>query len=224
MSNSYIPSNDVQFHTWLDRFMSYLSANLEKFGLTANDFLDLENEGPEFAVKLNSYHDSRTVAKAACRAKNDQRELVEDITKALVARVQAHPDTTNDDREQLGIPLRGVSTTPQEVPLLDSRPSAVIDIRPSRKHVLRIHDETDVGPFRRKPHGVYGCEIWVKIGNEPPTSDAELIYVKTSTKNPCLVEFGAEDVGKQAYYRLRWISRDGRVGDWAEIDTATIAA
>lgn len=223
MSSSYIPANDLEFTEWLDRFSAYLTANLAKFGIVDGEIDDLLAAIPQFQTDYQAAKDARATAKAKTQAKDASRMTAEDILRPLVGRIQSYPATTNEDRAELGIPLKGVNSTPSSVVFADDRPSAIIDIRPALKHIIRIHNESTTGTSKGKPAGAIGCEVWVKIG-DAPASISELSYVETVTKNPFTMTFQPGDERKQAHYRLRWVGRNGVKGDWAEIDSATIAA
>lgn len=220
----YIPSNDVYFSSWVDNFLSYLSANVAHFGMTGEEIESLADElSPAYQTAVLAHHQARNAAKSAGSQKEITRGELESAIRAVVARIQAYPATTNVDRDALGIPRRGESNSPANVPALDSRPSAIIDIRPHLKHVLRIHSENDVSPKAGKPPGVKGCEIWVKTGSAPENIN-DMTYVGTSTRNPFIVTFQNEDANKMAYYRFRYLDSKGVPGDWSEVDSATIAA
>lgn len=221
--SDYIPSNDAQYSIWLDRFVSFMTANLAEIGLTEGEITDLVTAFAAFQTAFMQFQDARTTYRMARDSKDDAREETEQLVRPLVGRIQSFVGTTNAHRQGLGIPVRGTSNTPTGVPALDSRPSAVIDIRPCLKHALRIHDETDSGARKGKPAGAMGCEVWYKVGTAPTTTE-DMVYHGLWTKNPYLVEFKPEDALKPVYYRLRWINNKGEKGDWGEIDHATIAA
>lgn len=92
-----------------------------------------------------------------------------------------------------------------------------------------------------KPHGVRGCEIWMKLVDHAdtlPTDDAPdaplgdpflsdpatFTYLGTATRSHHDTEFPLEARGKSAVYMLRWVSTRGTPGPWSEIATATVAA
>ena len=67
-----------------------------------------------------------------------------------------------------------------------------------------------------------GCQIWLKIGTTPPANQSELHYEATDTKTPQDVHFEVSDVGKTAYYWLRWENTKGETGPWSAMVSATI--
>ncbi len=222
-SSTYLPSSDLEFTMWMSTFIAYVSSNLAKFGLVAGDVTDIAAAEPGFNTARLAWDAAKTAAASASEDKKINRAACEELIRPLVARIQTHPGTTNVDRQEMAIPLRGSSNTPQSVTLQDNRPTANIDIRPHLKHVLRIQNSTDTGTSRAKPAGALGAEVWLKIG-EPPINNTDMRMVGVATRSPYVVEFAAEDANQPAYYRMRWISRSGEKGDWSEVDVATIAA
>ena len=75
---------------------------------------------------------------------------------------------------------------------------------------------------KAKPEGVAGCEIWVKIGGNPPADPGELRYLATDTSTPYLAEYTGADAGKLAHYWLRWVNTRGEKGPWSDSVSGTI--
>jgi len=217
-----MPVNDTQLEEWSDRFAARLIADPEKFGLDEDEIAVLAQKHQRLKADLAQYRKAQAHARAATTRKKDSRDDFEALIRPLVTRIQVHPTMTNEDRAELGIPLKNIRNGHGSLEFCNERPSAIIEIRPQGKHIIRIHSETDTGPRKAKPAGATGCEIWVKVG-DLPNSIEELRYVETVSKGAYVVQFKAEDVLKQAHYRLRWVGRNGVKGDWAEIDSATIA-
>ena len=72
--------------------------------------------------------------------------------------------------------------------------------------------------------GVRGAQIWVKIGDPPPSDPSELTFLATDTRAPYVADFAGADANKVAHYMLRWESTRGAVGPWSETASATIGA
>ena len=75
---------------------------------------------------------------------------------------------------------------------------------------------------KAKPDGVVGCEIWVKIGGNPPADPSELHYLGSDTNAPYLAEYPGADAGKPAHYWLRWVNTRGEKGPWSDNVGGTI--
>jgi len=68
-----------------------------------------------------------------------------------------------------------------------------------------------------------GCEIWVKIGDTPPSDAKELQYIGLATSSSYTIDYKGEQAGKTAHYMLRWLTTRGDKGPWSETAFATIA-
>jgi hypothetical protein len=89
-------------------------------------------------------------------------------------------------------------------------------------HEIRFVDAAN--PSRRaRPHGVIGCEIWVKVGDPAPAAESELTFLGLDTHSPYVAEYTMAEAGKTAHYRLRWVFTNGEKSPWSEIESATIA-
>jgi hypothetical protein len=223
MAAGYLPSNDSQFSDWVDQFLAYLTPNILKFGLTLIDLDPIEAAHPDWDTSLSTYSAMRAAALGARTSKDDKREVLTEAIRELVNRIQVAPGTTDDDREQLGIPVRGASAIPSDLETSNERPAPIIDISSKLRHVLRIQNETPTGRSNAKPAGALGAEIWRKVGAEP-VGDGDLEYVGLATRSPYAVEYVAEEGGKTAYYKLRWVGSGQEKGAWSETEAATIAA
>ena len=80
-------------------------------------------------------------------------------------------------------------------------------------------------PTRKaKPDGVMGAELWVKVGDPPPSDPSELSFLSVDTRTPYVANFAGADGGQTAHYMLRWVSTSGEMGPWSETASATIGA
>lgn len=221
--SSYIPTNDLEFSSWMENFLGYVTANLAHFGLVEADVEPLIGETTGFQTAFTDYRTKREATKTASRGKKEARTDLETELRAMVARVQAYPETTNLDRESLGIPVRGTGGSPQSIEFEDNKPHPVIDIRQRFNHVLRIENQSTLGTSKAKPKGVKHAEIWIKIGGDSEDMNGYVFY-GVASKSPHPVKFDPSDANKLAHYRLRWVSTKNEPGAWSEAETATIAA
>jgi len=223
MSASYIPSNDMEYKAWVERFVNYLSEHTAHFGLTPVQIAPLQSTTLDTVAAITGWEDAKNAAKQAVALRNTERTGNEILVRAMVGLIQACPATTDVDREGLGIPVRGSGTSTSGVELSDDKPTAIIDIRPHLKHIIRIQNQTPTGTKKARPDGAVGCEIYRKVG-EAPESTSDMTYVGLATRSPYAVEFAVEDGNKPAHYRFRWVGPKGQKGEWSDLETATVAA
>lgn len=220
----YIPTNDGQFAAWANNFMDYTNGHLADLGLTAADLTQLSNMQADFNAKMTAHIAARAAAQSARQAKDGSRNEFKAALRQLVRRLQASGDVDDSERTALGITV--ADTIPTAAGDIDTRPIGIVDTGQRLRHEIRFADEST--PTRKaKPHGVMGCEIWVKVaaaGQEPPTGADDLGFVDTATASPYIAEFDGSDSGKTAHYMLRWVRRGGMKGPWSETVSATITA
>jgi hypothetical protein len=117
--------------------------------------------------------------------------------------------------------ISAVGIAPKSGPsVAATRPVGRVDTGSRFKHTIYIADEA-APELKRKPRGAVGCEIYVKIGEEPRgLGDCRFLKIALKTKSE--VEYESADVGKQAHYILRWLMRDGSASSLSETISATI--
>jgi hypothetical protein len=220
----FIPGSRDSYSTWLANFHTYLTAHVAHFGLAPADTDPLDDAVSAWTASYTALAAADVALKSVRATNNNDRTSSEEIVRALVARLQSNPVTTDADREALGITVRGgYSSSDAELNPNDDRPAPTIDISNHLRHVMKIQNQTSNGVKSGKPVGALGAEIWRKVGNAP-VSDSELTMVGIATRTQFVVEYPMEDGAKQAHYRLRWVNAKGETGAWSDTQSATIAA
>ena len=140
----------------------------------------------------------------------------------MTQRCQTAPAMTDEWRVEAGLTVRETSRTRAGAPT--SRPVGVVDTRQRRQHTITWTDEA-TPHTRAKPAGVRGCEIWVAIDDQPPTSKHQMTFLALDTASPYLNVFeDGTQFGKIAHYMLRWVNSRNEPGPWSETVSATIGA
>jgi hypothetical protein len=75
---------------------------------------------------------------------------------------------------------------------------------------------------RAKPQGVFGCQIFYKIGGDAPADVKECQEAAVDRNSPYLMEFDGADGGKTCWYLLRWIMNSSEKGAISPLFSATI--
>ena len=63
---------------------------------------------------------------------------------------------------------------------------------------------------------------WTSTEDAPPAATEQMRFLGRDTSTPYEAKFDAADAGKTAYYRLRWVNRQGEPGDWGAIASAMV--
>ncbi|HNQ22639.1 MAG TPA: hypothetical protein PKK06_06045 [Phycisphaerae bacterium] len=125
------------------------------------------------------------------------------------------------ERAAMGITVPDREGSPEGPP--KTRPVVTVDTSQRLQHTIAFADEAT--PTRKvKPPGVMGAEIWVKVGDPPPTRASEPSFLSVDTRTPYAADYPGEDAGKTAHYMLRWIATTGEKGLWSETASAMIGA
>jgi hypothetical protein len=218
MTNDLSKLSDRDLLAELRTFNAAVTASPQDYGLTAADADALKTDLNAFESELdgwdaiNAQYDSQSEAKASARS----QVLTRGRRQRKVAR--AHEGITGESLGSAGLaPYDDVRT---DSPSPSSVPFALVDFGKLR-HTINFRDK-DTPDTDKKPDGMLGAEIWLKIGNDPPIDNTGCQYLATDTATPYVYTFSGADAGKTAWYLLRWVSNNGDKGDWSEAVGATV--
>jgi hypothetical protein len=218
-SISYIPRPDADFNEWQEQFMSYLAANLARFGLQSADIAELNNLKMDWFIKYSVTTDPAQRTPPAVLAKTEQRKVYEKALRAFAIEHLIHNSKlTNADRLSLGLTVPKDTRTP--VPVPETSPSFRVLMPEQRRLVIEFYDET--AEKRAKPPGVHGAEIRHAILAAPPEHLDELTHSAFDTRSPFTLDYDESDRGKTVYLCLRWENTRGEKGPWSPLASAII--
>jgi hypothetical protein len=126
---------------------------------------------------------------------------------------------TNADRTGLGLPARDDTRT--AIPVPTSRPIGRLESNIGLRHIVQWADD-QTPHARRKPEGVHGCELCLKIGDPAPVDDSTATHRVVDTATPYVYDFDPADAGKTAYWMLRWVNPKGEAGPWGVVVSGKI--
>ncbi len=222
MAADYIPGADGAFDAWQANFVTYAIANAVALGLDPLvDIPPLTGAQATWTTDYAANTAAQAAAQGARQAKEGARSAFEGVVRTMVGVLQASAAVDDTERAALGITVPDTTPTPIGPPT--SRPVVTVDTSQRLQHTIAFQDEL-TPTSRAKPAGVRGAQIWVKIGDPPPTDPNELTYLATDTRTPYVANFDGVDGNKVAHYMLRWESTRGDVGPLSETASATIGA
>lgn len=214
----YIPQPDAEFDDWQAIFYNYIDANQAALGLTPTQVSDLDNFKLEWEPAYSAHLVAQDAARAATETKNGTRTDYMSEIRKIAGQLQSNPAVTDAQRESMGLTVRKTSRTPTPVPT--TQPAGYVDTDTRLQHTIHFHDQG--AENKARPAGVASCEIWVKVGTEPPASTSELTFLGVDTRTPYLTEYTIEQGGLTAYYMLRWVNTRGDKGPWSDTIVGTI--
>jgi len=209
--------SDADLLALLNAMLATISGDLPSYpGLTAGMLTAAGTIRDDFSDKLLVHNQAQDAARAGTIAKNEVRDLV--IVEIIVKfrKLLDANGVAADKKAALGIPA-----TESAGPASSTVPVATVDTSERLRQTVRFLDAA-AGGNRRRPRGVDGCEIWVKVDGAPPGSEKDCVFLALDSATPYLVEYDPEDAGKTAHYMLRWLLRDGSKSAWGETVSATI--
>jgi hypothetical protein len=218
MAADYVPRKDTGLLVWAQAFLAYAAEHAAELGVTSEDVAAVAGLRDAFGGRVASNEAAQKAARGERQAKDGARREFEAGVRALARRIQAAPGVTDAQRAGLGI--TPTDRTPTESPRPATRPVAVVDTSARFRHTIRYVDEAT--QRKARPRGTIGCEIWAKVDTSPPVDPSELRFLAMQTTSPYVAEFRGEDVGKKAYYMLRWVAARGPKGPWSETVEATV--
>jgi hypothetical protein len=174
----------------------------------------LVSETNDFETRSRAHAKKRAEFHAETQAKNASRKPVKDRIRQIVNIAKAN-GADGPSMFALGVPKIS-----NDMPSQATVPLVQVDTSMRLNHIVQWMDQSLSG--KRRPRGVLGVEIWVKVGGNAPGSESDCRFVAFATTSPYQVTFAPADVGQAAHYLLRWQFRDGRLSGWCETYSATI--
>ena len=197
------------------QMVNAITSDPTSFGLTASFVADLSAKLDTFRTDVKESAVAQATARSKTAKKNASRDDLEiqvrdgrNITKAV--------GTPEAKIASLGLPASNSRSAPKA-----TVPIGAVDTSSRMRHVISWTDAAIAGK-KRRPRGVLGCEIWVKVGNPPPGDEKACRFLTIGTGAQYSADFEPDDVGKMAHYMLRWRMRDGSVSSWSETVSATV--
>ena len=203
----------------LRTYVDGLGGSEATYGMTAADT-------PAATTKIDSTEaalDSLDIKRAEVAAGRGTRDNEMDALIDLVGHQfdTARLEVGNDAGKLAAINLDAYDTTPTTPDAPDSAPFARIDVGILR-HTLTVRDSAN--PDKRgRPEGMRGYEVWSKVGGDAAETEADYSMVAFNTKPEHIINYQIADKGKQAWYRLRWVTTSGEPGPWGPTAEATVS-
>lgn len=216
MSDFLQKMSDSEFADFGETFYAKVNGALATYGATTAQANDLKTKKDGFAGDLTAHLDAQANARSQTQTKDTSREDLEAMIRFLIKQARLN-GTSDADLAAAGVPVGGDSGAATTA----TRPVGRVDTSQRLQHTIHFADEA-TPDSKRNPRGVFGCEIYQKIGGAPPADLSECVFRALDSKTPYVWEFDAEDVGKMVHYILRWRLRDESASPLSETASATV--
>lgn len=219
----YIPASDSMFDEWGRTFYEYCLASAASLGLLADDVRAIQDAYDEWHSAYSDHQNARNAARGAAELKDEQRDGAEEVFRRFTKIIQARPETTDSDREGLGItvPDRTRTALAAQMVLANEAPLVLVD------HSLRGQTIIHFGPNPSNerenalPQGMRGSKIWYHIGGLPETED-EWKWLADDTNSP-YTHIIRGDKALTLAYRAQYFDRRMRLGPFGDPVVVTIS-
>jgi hypothetical protein len=177
---------------------------------------ELSSDTNELKVDVGNHISAQNHARSMTKKKDVSIKKVKKTLRTLARKLENAGASKTD---LIALSMRRSSE--QNLSQTWTRPRGIIDTSQRFTHTIRIFDENTPETIR-KPRGVSGCEVYVKIGGDAPVGLSDCKYQNFTRKSIYRVEYDGENIGKQAHYIFRWHITDDSVSPISPTASATI--
>ncbi|MBI4723419.1 MAG: hypothetical protein HY769_10590 [Candidatus Stahlbacteria bacterium] len=212
----YIPEGDANFDTWVDNFVKYVVSNAASLGLTAAEVTELQTLYNRWKISYPAHINAKNASKSATKNKVATKDEFEVLTRRVVRKIQARPETTNSQRENMDIPVKDVIRTILSEEIILSVPPPQIDVLCTAPKQVKIDwYPSPVGTdSSAKPKGIDGVIIWYAEGGIP-TDEKEWRFLAMDSNSPHIHNVG-NDATVTLAYKAQWFDKRKRRGSFCD--------
>jgi hypothetical protein len=220
MSNhDYIPTTEGDLLPFAKTLYAYALANFARWSVPSPQTM-LETAITAFETTFATFQEPNH-GKVDTLATNEAKDaLVHALRTYIQAYAARNPAVTDEDKEQMGLPLRDATPTPHPAP--DIRPET--EAEPAGKGAHRI---TAVNPHtqtKEKPPLVTGVAYARRVrGAEEPKSRAEDMPSEYQAGASRTYQYTEADYGKAADYATAYENSTGQRGPWSNVTSLLIS-
>jgi len=219
----YIPHPDAAFNTWFAGYQQYVAANFAALGLTPGEALDVQTVKINWSLGYSNHLATQAAAQAATEVKEEKREDAEVVIRKTTNKIQARPETTDAQREFLGI------TVPDRIPTPLDPEKILLHAPPLHKVIaqrglVEIHAGPDPANENSNalPDICRAIEI-VRAQGGVPADASGWVHVAEISHSPYVDVLG-NSAPVTVSYRFRYVDRMGRPGGWSDPVTVAVSA
>lgn len=203
MATDLVKANDSEFLDQITAFHTFIEANPAAYGFTAGEADDLKTDKNLFGASLGDFTTKNTAARAAREKKDTDRDPAEERFRWMAGQFNKRPNVTNAERISAGIPPKSDAVGSITADL-GSAPLILVEQAGIHEHVIRFFMPSSDSGSTKKPQGIDGAKLFMKIDGAPSTNLKEYGFIAFDKKSPYNYSHEATDAGKQAHYIALW--------------------
>jgi hypothetical protein len=215
----YVPYQDDALLTFAKTFYAYAFAHFSQWGIPSPKN-PIEDDISNYEGMLLAYKEPNHGKVDTLNKNEAKKTLSASLRTYIQGYVARNPKVGDEDREQMGLPLRDTTPTPHPVP--DKTP--VTEAVPSG---VRRHTVTAVNPDtgdRHKPPFVKGVAFAHRIREaDAPKSRADDMPSIFQAGTERAFQWDEADYGKTCDYATAYENEGGKRGPWSDVVSAIVA-
>lgn len=174
----FVPSNDQVFEAFVVHLSNQVTADPTSLGLTAAIATALADKVSTFSGLLEAATNPTTRSGSTILAKDVSRyDDLEPYVRQVARMIQGNIGVTDQQRYDLGLPIRDTTPSPQPVP--GFKPLVNVISVSGRSARIRLKDSQDT-TRRGRPDDVIGATIMTYVGDDTPTPSSDWkLYTNT---------------------------------------------
>ena len=213
----YIPSRDADFNSFFKNIIQYVAAKTS--GSTPEwkhipqedqDELNMVYAGWFTAYNITLKPHTHEETKEKNRVKKTAEKALREFVNSFLRYSKA---VTDADRDNMRIPNRDNTRTPQKIP------TELVEFLLKIMGIRQVHVHFKVlgAANRAKPKGYDGAVIIWGVLDKPPARPEDLTEHILASSTPYTINFDETERGKIVYVCLCWQNGKGKRGPWSEI-------
>jgi hypothetical protein len=221
LSNSehdYIPKHDSEFIAWLRGFVAYVQTHAGELSVPPGKVAEQVANLTAMVAAYEEHLRLHQAAKGAFEEKARLRKETEKLVRGLAQVLQVRPETTDAQREGLGlrVPDRIRTAPSPDAVRLMTGPNILLDW--SQRCQVAVHAGPNPGKEHENamPEGILGVNIYVRAGEGPWT------FVAAVTNSP-FVYLVPTSVPVTLTFRACYFDSRMRPGPFGESATCTVS-
>ena len=220
----YIPSSDIGFDAWFDKFTAYVVAHATQLGVSAMEVSTLVAKNADWNTGYGAHISATVAVRGTKEMKDNLRKNGESYARDLSQRITTYSGTNDADREAMELTVRDTEPTAlsEDVVINATPPTVYIDHSQPRIAIVHFGDNPKNENENAKPYGIKGAKIWFHMGGLP-TGGEKWEFLADDTNSP-YNHIINNDVGITVAYRAQWFDRRLRLGPLGDPIVVAISA
>jgi len=217
--SDYIPSNDTKLLEWAKLLLAYVALHFERWRIMEPSE-ELQALIVDYSLKMEVMKNPN-FGRIDVKEKNLAKDkLVKELRGLVQGFIAKNPNVTEADKLSMGLRVYDKIPTPALDPV--GLATATISFPSSMQLILNIKD---VEETQNDPRTYYGYRIYYDLyaaNDTPPGSGLDLHHSRFTRRKKERFTFLPSDIGKTAYFSIRFENRKGKAGPWGPMISSLI--